>query len=635
MSEDIPPFHYEPLRSGEIRLLTPVASDSQRPQWRLQTAGLRDLKALGNEGFEALSYTWGDPSETFPLICNDQKLLMHKNLHDALPFLARRCSSQPLWIDAICINQRDEAEKLAQVRLMHRIYRQATRVWVWLGHSTERTDAAIAVLPRLAHLGQILQHNPPARWSNSSLILDSTDLPHNQSVIWEALRVILCNDWYTRVWTVQEFALAQHVTFLCGCYEIESGQVTDALMNAQRLEQLQGREGRSLPLQGVSRNVGMARIQRIIELERNETATSPARPCPNHLIGTVLSMTRNHKCAEPKDRIWGVFGFLAEHQVTELDLKDDMGVCDLYTTFSQYLLMHADPTKDEFWCLLDRGTLDGKRAGLPSWCPDYQQIDEQIRNSICQLRRRGRRPYCASKVANFVARGQDSNQLVVRATIFDTVKRVFPITPLPPISIRQFSSQSFDLALVMKVVSDLQIFFTTILSELVYEHTPSKPGEYREAIESSREARGDLWHTLVGNITTQFDYEITIATFSGFFSSITHFPPSADTASTAEMMRDLLSSGTTFMQFLGPLWMCLQNRRLFRTAQGRWGFGSIHMEEGDDVCIISGSTTAHILRPVGYALQKHFHFLGEAYVHGMMNGEIDTLGLEEQDVTLV
>ncbi|KAI4593355.1 hypothetical protein KJ359_009886 [Pestalotiopsis sp. 9143b] len=286
MTEDIPPFRYEPLRSGEIRLLTPVTSNSQNsPQWRLQTVGLQDLEALGYEGFEALSYTWGDPSKTFSLICNDQKLLIHKNLHDALPFLAGRRSSQPLWIDAICINQRDEAEKLAQVRLMHRIYRQATKVWIWLGHSKEHTEAAIALLPRLAQLGQTLQQNPPARWSNSSMILESAGLPDNQSPSWGALRVVLCNDWYTRVWTVQEFALAQHVTFLCGCYEIESGQVTDALMNAQRLEQLRGLEGRSLPLQGVSRNVGMARIQRIIGLERNETATSSARPCPGHLIG--------------------------------------------------------------------------------------------------------------------------------------------------------------------------------------------------------------------------------------------------------------------------------------------------------------------------------------------------------------
>lgn len=636
MSEDIPPFHYEPLRSGEIRLLTPVASDSQRPQWRLQTAGLRDLKALGNEGFEALSYTWGDPSETFPLICNDQKLLIHKNLHDALPFLARRRSSQPLWIDAICINQRDEAEKLAQVRLMHRIYRQATKVWVWLGHSTERTDAAIAVLPRLAHLGQILQHNPPARWSDSSAILESASLPDNQSPIWDAVGSILCNDWFTRVWTVQEFALAQNVSFLCGRYEIESEQVTDALLNAHRLEGLRDCEGRSLPLQGVSQNVGMARMQRIIRRERIETAASSVRHSPGHLIGTVSSMTRDHKCREPKDRIWGVFGFLEEQQVAEVDLQDSMDVCDLYTTFSQYLFRHADRTKDPFWRLLDRGTLDGKRSGLPSWCPDFhQQIDEQIRNSICQLRSRGRLPYCASRTASFVARGQDSNQLVVRATMFDTVKRVFPITPLPPISIRQFSSQSLDSALVIKVVFDLQGLFSTILGEPDYESTLKKPGQNDETIECCSRNMEDLWRTLVGNITTQSDYEITVQTFSEFLTSINDFLALADTASTTETMRTLLSPGTTFMQFLGPLWMCLQNRRLFRTAQSRWGFGSIHIEEDDDVCIISGSTTAHILRPVGHAFQKHFHFLGEAYVHGMMNGEMDTLGLEERDITLV
>lgn len=38
-----------------------------------------------------------------------------------------------LWIDAICINQHDLAEKARQIPLMTRIYSTAARVLVWLG----------------------------------------------------------------------------------------------------------------------------------------------------------------------------------------------------------------------------------------------------------------------------------------------------------------------------------------------------------------------------------------------------------------------------------------------------------------------------------------------------------------------
>ncbi|ETS79807.1 hypothetical protein PFICI_07336 [Pestalotiopsis fici W106-1] len=526
MSGSIPPFEYEPLGSGEIRLLTPVTreSDTQVPQWRLQTVCLLDLGDGGLKGFDALSYTWGDLSETFPLVCNNQTLRVHKNLYEALPFLARRRSSQPLWIDAVCINQRDETEKLAQVRLMHRIYRQASKVWVWLGDSKECTEAAIALLPRLAQLGQTLQKSPPARWSNSHLTFASAGLPDHKSPIWEAIRAILCNDWFTRVWTVQEFALAKQVSFLCGLYEIESERVTGALMYASRLEALRDSEGRSLPLLGVSQNVGMARMQRVIALERGKHATTDVRPCPNHLIGTVYSMTLNHKCSEPKDRIWGVLGFLEEQQVARMQLKDDVNVCDLYTAFSHYIFTHTDRANNYFWCLLDRGTLDGKMAGLPSWCPDYNRlVDERTRNSISQLRSRGHEPYSASNVSSFFGSGKATSQLVLKATLFDSIQHVYPLTPLPPISIRQFAMQQLDLAVVSKLVSDLR-WLITMLDDDFFSNGASSSADYdRSADQRHIGSTGDLWRTLIGNISVQSDYEITAATFSRFLASIDEF----------------------------------------------------------------------------------------------------------------
>ena len=41
--------------------------------------------------------------------------------------------STPLWIDAICISQTDNAEKALQIPRMGDIYRLANRVVAWLG----------------------------------------------------------------------------------------------------------------------------------------------------------------------------------------------------------------------------------------------------------------------------------------------------------------------------------------------------------------------------------------------------------------------------------------------------------------------------------------------------------------------
>jgi len=92
----------------------------------------------------------GDQNHTFPLLCNGQELRIHQNLKNALPYLAQRQSTLPIWIDAVCINQSDSEEKFTQIRMMHRIYGQATQVWVWLGRRLEHSADAIALLPKIA-----------------------------------------------------------------------------------------------------------------------------------------------------------------------------------------------------------------------------------------------------------------------------------------------------------------------------------------------------------------------------------------------------------------------------------------------------------------------------------------------------
>ena len=38
-----------------------------------------------------------------------------------------------IWIDALCINQNDDSEKVEQLKLMGNIYRFAGNIIMWLG----------------------------------------------------------------------------------------------------------------------------------------------------------------------------------------------------------------------------------------------------------------------------------------------------------------------------------------------------------------------------------------------------------------------------------------------------------------------------------------------------------------------
>jgi hypothetical protein len=66
----------------------------------------------------ALSYTWGDPTLTRSIMVNGCEVTVTANLESALRHIRMATREMVLWVDAVCINQNDETEKTAQVRMM-------------------------------------------------------------------------------------------------------------------------------------------------------------------------------------------------------------------------------------------------------------------------------------------------------------------------------------------------------------------------------------------------------------------------------------------------------------------------------------------------------------------------------------
>ncbi|KIM99723.1 hypothetical protein OIDMADRAFT_19757 [Oidiodendron maius Zn] len=63
----------------------------------------------------ALSYVWGDSTSQRRITCDGRALEVTENLYHAIQHLKQKQITEPLWIDAICINQRDNREKICQV----------------------------------------------------------------------------------------------------------------------------------------------------------------------------------------------------------------------------------------------------------------------------------------------------------------------------------------------------------------------------------------------------------------------------------------------------------------------------------------------------------------------------------------
>lgn len=93
--------------------------------------------------FCALSYSWGGHYILRRVIsANEQAYFVSATVFNALRALRHEQEVRRIWIDFICINQKDEAEKQNQLSLMGSIYSKADTVFVWLGNSAIHTGQA-------------------------------------------------------------------------------------------------------------------------------------------------------------------------------------------------------------------------------------------------------------------------------------------------------------------------------------------------------------------------------------------------------------------------------------------------------------------------------------------------------------
>ncbi|KAI6892469.1 hypothetical protein KC355_g20976, partial [Hortaea werneckii] len=139
---------YQPLdaRKKEIRIVLVypsinLSTGDQLPVCRLQTASLPDEPT---PHYEAISYAWGERTGVAPIIINDQHRQQPASAVRVLQRFAPAEGSEPrrLWIDAICINQSDVAERNQQVAMMSDVYRNSSQTLVWLGDADANTAAA-------------------------------------------------------------------------------------------------------------------------------------------------------------------------------------------------------------------------------------------------------------------------------------------------------------------------------------------------------------------------------------------------------------------------------------------------------------------------------------------------------------
>jgi hypothetical protein len=218
--------------------------------------------------YDALSYTWGLPctvysadeeppspeeavQRKYEVVCEGRAIKVTANCLSALIQLRSLKYSEnehlehffetkerrSIWIDAICINQAEDpdalAERAAQVRIMNRIYRQAKVVIIWLGPEDKFSLDAIICLGLLA---SCLSKAYDVRQYG---ILDKRayrvlGIPFLGAGQWASLYAFLGRAWFYRAWIVQEVVCARKSTVLCGNVALKRSTLSLAALFLQR-----------------------------------------------------------------------------------------------------------------------------------------------------------------------------------------------------------------------------------------------------------------------------------------------------------------------------------------------------------------------------------------------------------------
>ncbi|KAH7363698.1 heterokaryon incompatibility protein-domain-containing protein [Pyrenochaeta sp. MPI-SDFR-AT-0127] len=205
------PHTYEPLQTSKhIRLLRLAPGELCSPLYcTLEQVNLDD-----RPWFQALSYAWGDANDVFKMKCDDKEISITRNLYEALDKFRDLEAERLLWVDAICINQKDVLERGAQVQLMARIYSEADRVLLWLGRQyQDLVDAALAYLGIFRNAQEVGEEERHRREKMLGLKRSFTDLDGGTE---KALLALYCCPVFRRGWVIQEVALAKSVSVCWG-----------------------------------------------------------------------------------------------------------------------------------------------------------------------------------------------------------------------------------------------------------------------------------------------------------------------------------------------------------------------------------------------------------------------------------
>jgi hypothetical protein len=329
-----------------------------------------------------------------------------QNLFEGLRRLRLRKGTRRLWVDAVCINQRDILERSAQVLRMAEIYARASEVPVWLGEIGKDGEDVVqsAILqcfsdeeydhPKGRHTWQLNNQEEPYDFcalrkatsrklrserrvnsftsgdslvsARSSVFWDPISGPRRMEPVVDALDSLFNRRYFKRRWILQELyhSSSDRIIVYFGAYSIPMSQFAAvcgaSVKDSRSLRRFIVGSKRDNDPTWTGVQHGLRDVERVLRLAQNKEKT-------NFL--EALERSSHLECSDPRDVLFSLVSLEPQFGVTP---DYNLSTADVYASFARLLVQ-----KDMWETVLDnlcnqKTSVDEGLQLLPSWVPNFR-----------------------------------------------------------------------------------------------------------------------------------------------------------------------------------------------------------------------------------------------------------------------
>lgn len=580
-------YHHEKLDSGQMRLLNLFPGEQFDPLHGLIWMTHLDAKV----NYTTVSYVWGPRSQlTHELHTPLGSLSITEPLYFTLKQLRNRHKSVVLWVDAICINQDDDNEKTEQVKMLARIFQNSAQT---LGFIQDDEESKEVVEMLMQVRARELRREDSAKWPRNLPACpkswNTRGLPPPLDPIWLKTVDFFRNDWFRRVWIIQEVVIARKIKLVCGNYTLDWDDLYSA---TQKIDQ-----DPEMRTQGDEVRQSWQPFLRLGDLRYYEARSSRLS------ILVLLETFRHCQSTMRRDRFFALLGIAADGHLDDFELDYQSPFDTIARRFGNALFRKYSARKQGM-LLLYRAGLDEDMPDFPSWMPDWTK---EKQTSLHASANRGTMFRAAWGSEENLELFSDVGELTTDAYFVDTIKFVTQ-SSLDPGLRRQ---RRFFLEVEESLESTYDHMSEADRAELLWR-VPIAGAEYPKVAISGDHGLFNSWEA--------------------YWKLLKPECPGGDGKAAGEEVSQRAESGPSSLTEESKAYASLLKDEVrgwrFVTTKHHTlcGMAPPNVREGDSVYIFCGGDVPFITRPNKERPGTH-RLVGQGYVHGIMGGKALDSGL--------